>query len=174
MKKLFAALALVSAAYVASANTAYVGVSITVGQPGFYGQLDIGNYNYGPPQVVYRQPVLVERRNWYPAPVYVRVPPYQYGNWRRYCGLYGACARPVYFVRDDWYRNVYAPRYHREHGHGYGYGNGRGQPYAYQRYGDDYRYDRNYDRRDYDRDRRNNGGTYDHREDRNYDHRDPH
>ena len=111
MKKLLAALALVSAAYVASANAADVGVSITVGQPGFYGQLDIGNYNYGPPQVVYRQPVLVERRNWYPAPVYVRVPPYQYGNWRRYCGLYGACARPVYFVRDDWYRNVYAPRY---------------------------------------------------------------
>jgi hypothetical protein len=154
MKKLIAALALASAAYVASAQAGDVGVSISIGQPGFYGQIDIGGY--GPPQVVYRQPVLVEHRNWYPAPVYVRAPQYQYGNWRRYCGLYNACARPVYFVRDDWYRNVYAPRYYREHGHGNGYGNGNGhgQPYAYQGYGDDHRNDRSYDRRDYDRDHR--------------------
>ncbi len=149
MKKLIAALALASAAYVASAQAGDVGVSISIGQPGFYGQIDIGGY--GPPQVVYRQPVLVERRNWYPAPVYVRAPQYQYGNWRRYCGLYNACARPVYFVRDDWYRNVYAPRYYQKHGHGYG--NGHGQPYAYQRYGhDDHHYDRRDDRDDRDRD----------------------
>ena len=115
--------------------------------------------------------MLVEHRNWYPAPVYVRAPQYQYGNWRRYCGLYNACARPVYFVRDDWYRDVYAPRYHQEHGHGNGYANG--QPYAYQRYGDDHRDDRNYDRRDHDRDDRNSGGNYDRRDnDRDYDHRD--
>jgi hypothetical protein len=160
MKNLLAALALISTAYVTSAQAGDVGVSISIGQPGFYGQIDIGGY--GPPQVLYRQPVLVERRNWYPAPVYVRAPPYQYGNWRRYCGLYNACARPVYFVRDDWYQNVYAPRYRQEHGrgHGYGHGHGYGQPYVYERYGDDHRDDRSYDRRDYDR------------YDRNYDHRD--
>ncbi|MEO8306580.1 MAG: hypothetical protein ABI616_00900 [Pseudomonadota bacterium] len=133
MKKLFAALALVSAAYVASVQAADVGVSISIGQPGFYGQLDLGNV--GRPQVVYRQPVLVQRRNFYPAPVYVRVPPYQYSNWRRYCGLYNACARPVYFVRDDWYRNVYAPRYYRAPAHGPA--QPHGQPYAYRRYGHD-------------------------------------
>lgn len=150
MKKLIAVLALVTAAGAAPAKATDVGVSISVGQPGFYGQLDIGGY--GPPQVLYRQPVLVERRNWYPGPVYVRVPPHQYNNWRRYCGLYGACARPVYFVRDDWYRNVYAPRYRHTHGQVHGHGRGHRHDYAYERY--DRRDDRRaYDRRDYDRPR---------------------
>jgi hypothetical protein len=162
MKKVFAALALISTAFAASTQAADVGLAITVGQPGFYGQLDMGRV--GPPQVVYRQPVVVERRFWNPAPMYVRVPQYQYGNWRSYCGRYNACGRPVYFVRDDWYRNVYSPRYHRVHGNGYAYGHA--QPYAYQRYGDDHRYDRNYDRRDYDRDHRNDGGNNDRHDDR--------
>jgi hypothetical protein len=156
MKKLIAALALVSAAYVASAQAGDVGVSISIGQPGFYGQLEIGGY--GQPQVLYRQPVLVEHRNWYPAPVYLRVPSYQHANWRSYCGLYGACARPVYFVRDDWYRNVYAPRYQRVHPHGN----------DYARNYDKHNYDRRDDHRDYDR------RDYDHRDydRRDYDHRD--
>jgi hypothetical protein len=122
----------------------------------------------GPPQVVYRQPVVIERRNWNPAPVYVRAPPYQYGNWRRYCGLYNACARPVYFVRDDWYRNVYAPHYHRVHPNG--------QPYAYEGHGrDDRGYNGNYDR-NYGRDQdRNYGRNNGQRDDREYDHsRDDH
>ena len=166
MKKLLAALALISAGYAATTQAADVGFSINIGQPGYYGQLDMGRV--GPPQVVYRQPVVVERRYWNPAPMYVRVPQYQYGNWRRYCGGYNACGRPVYFVRDDWYRNVYAPRYHEVRGHGRGdvYGHGHSQPYAYQRYGDDHRYDRNYDRRDYDRDHRNDGGNNDRHDDR--------
>lgn len=170
MKKLIAALALVSAAYVASAQAGDVGVSISIGQPGFYGQLDIGGY--GAPQVLYRQPVLVERRNWYPAPAYLRVPQYQSGNWRRYCGMYNACGRPVYFVRDDWYRNVYSPRYYQTHGHGNGYGNGHGQPYAYQRNDrHDEHYDRNNDR-NYDQryDNRYENGRPDSGYDRNRDH----
>ena len=162
MKKLLAGLALICAAGVAPAKAADVGVSISIGQPGFYGQLDIGGY--GPPQVLYRQPVLVERRNWYPAPVYLRVPQYQYGNWRRYCGMYNACARPVYFVRDDWYRNVYAPRYYREHGHGnaYGHGNGKGKGNSHGR---DYAYERDHNYSD--------RGRYDDQRDNRYDdHRD--
>ncbi len=132
MKKLIAALVLTTAACAAPVF-AGTSVSVRIGEPGFYGQLDIGGY--GAPQVLYRQPVLVQHRNWYPAPVYLRVPQYQSGNWRRYCGMYNACSRPVYFVRDDWYRNVYAPRYYQKHGHGngtgHGYGsNGHGQPYA--------------------------------------------
>jgi hypothetical protein len=132
MKKSIAALALACVAYVASAQAGDVGVSISIGQPGFYGQIDIGGY--GAPQVLYRQPVIVEQRYWNPAPVYVRVPPYQYGNWHQYCGRYNACARPVYFVRDDWYRDVYAPRYYRNGGR--------------------------YDNRDHGR---NGRGSYDHR-----------
>jgi hypothetical protein len=149
--KLLLHVALISAAYVASVQASDVG-SRSPGQPGFYGQLDIGGI--GRPQVVYGQPVFIERRNWYPAPVYLRVPPYQYGNWHRYCGRYNACARPVYFVRDDWYRNVYAPRYHRVHPHG--------RDYAYERY--DRRDDRHYDR--------DNGRNNDRGYDRNYDRRD--
>lgn len=153
MKKLFAALALISAGYAATTQASDVGVSISIGQPGFYGQLDIGNY--GRPQVVYGQPVWVERRHWNPAPVYLRVPPRHANNWRQYCGRYNACARPVYFVRDDWYRNVYAPRYRQLHSHG--------NAYAYQRR-DDRRDDRYYDRRE-DR------GYNDRRDDRRYDDR---
>jgi hypothetical protein len=156
MKKLLVTLALVTAASAAPAFAGDVGVSISIGQPGFYGQLDIGGY--GQPQVMYRQPVLVEHRNWYPAPAYLRVPQYQYSNWRRYCGLYGACARPVYFVRDDWYRNVYAPRYYREHGHGNAYGHDH--DYAHERY----------DRRDDRHDGRDYGGNYGQNNDRHDDH----
>lgn len=101
MKKLIAALALASAA-VAGPALADVGISIRVGEPGFYGQLDIGDFR---PRLVYRQPVIVERHYRYATPIYLRVPPGQERNWKRYCGRYDACARPVYFVRNDWYRN---------------------------------------------------------------------
>jgi hypothetical protein len=113
MKKLIAAFALASAA-VAGPALADVGVSIRIGEPGFYGQLDIGGYQ---PRVVYSRPVIIERRARIAAPIYVRVPPGQQRNWKRYCDVYRACDRPVYFVRDDWYRNEYAPRYRRQHEH---------------------------------------------------------
>ena len=99
-----------------SAFASDVGVSVTVGQPGFYGRIDLGNM--GPPPVVYAQPVLVQRPvRFIEEPLYLRVPPGHQKNWRKHCGRYGACGRNVYFVRDDWYVNDYAPRYRREHGH---------------------------------------------------------
>jgi hypothetical protein len=162
MKKLIAALALITAGYAATTQAGDVGVSISIGQPGFYGQLDLGRV--GPPQVVYPQPVVIERGYWNPAPVYVRAPEYQYSNWRRYCGQYNACSRPVYFVRDDWYRNVYAPQYHRVHPNV--------QPYAYQQYGRDRGGDGNYNR-NYDRDQaRNQERFQDRKYERNNDQRD--
>jgi hypothetical protein len=111
VRKLIAAFALTAAA-VAGPALADVGVSIRVGEPGFYGQLDIGGYQ---PQVYYREPVVVERYYRYQAPLYVRVPPGHQKDWRRYCGRYEACGRPVYFVRDEWYRDEYAPRYRHHH-----------------------------------------------------------
>lgn len=39
------------------------------------------------------------------------VPPAHQRDYRRYCGRYGACGQPVYFVREDWVRE----RYGREH-----------------------------------------------------------
>lgn len=93
-----------------------VAVSISVGQPGFYGQLNIGDV--APPPVVYAQPVVAVQ----PAepvviqPIYLHVPPGHERHWSRHCAEYHACGRPVYFVRDDWYNNEYVPRYRQEHG----------------------------------------------------------
>lgn len=113
MKKLLVAFALAAGALAAPAM-ADVGVSIHIGEPGFYGRLDIGGYQ---PRVIYSQPVVVEHRHRHLAPIYVRVPPGHQKNWKKHCGRYDACGRPVYFVRDDWYRNVYAPHYRQQHRH---------------------------------------------------------
>jgi hypothetical protein len=109
-----------------------VGVSISVGQPGFYGQINIGNAP--PPQLVYAQPVVIQRAPEFVSatPIYLHVPPGHEKHWSKHCAEYNACGRPVYFVRDDWYNNVYAPRYrhgagdhdevHADHDHGHGHG----------------------------------------------------
>jgi hypothetical protein len=146
MKKLLAAFALASAAAVAGPALADVGVSIQVGEPGFYGRLDIGGYQ---PRLIYSQPVVVERRYRSYPPIYVRVPPGHQKNWKRYCGRYDACGRPVYFVRDEWYRDVYAPRYRQHYSH-----DRRDDRWDRREDRRDDRWDRRYDRRDDRRDRR--------------------
>lgn len=95
-----------------------VGVSISIGEPGFYGQIDLGDFPR--PRVIYERPVLILRSPAYVSapPIYLRVPPGHAKQWRKYCAGYDACGRPVYFVRDDWYFNEYVPRYRRAHGHG--------------------------------------------------------
>ena len=113
MKKLFIALALGVAAAGATPAFADVGISIRIGEPGFYGQLDIGGY--GRPNIINSRPVIVTRGYRYAEPLYVRVPAGHQRNWKKFCGRYDACGRPVYFVRDEWYRDVYAPRYRRDH-----------------------------------------------------------
>jgi len=106
---------------IAPAFASDVGVSITVGQPGFYGQIDIGNFP--PPRVVYEQPVIIQRAPQVVAvpPIYLHVPPGHEKHWSKHCAQYNACGRPVYFVRDDWYNNEYVPQYrskHPDHDHG--------------------------------------------------------
>jgi hypothetical protein len=106
-----------------------VGVSITIGQPGFYGHIDIGDFP--PPRFVYPEPLIIERGPFLRPPVYLHVPPGHAKNWRKYCGKYNACGERVYFVRDDWYQNEYVPRYQEKHrGHSdsgkHGNGNGNG------------------------------------------------
>jgi hypothetical protein len=117
MKHLILAAGLAFGAMSGAAQAADVGVSISLGQPGFYGQIELGNYPR--PRLIYAEPVLIHRApRAVHEPIYLRVPPGHQKNWRRYCGRYEACGRPVYFVRDDWYRNDYAPRYRRDHDHG--------------------------------------------------------
>jgi hypothetical protein len=97
-----------------SAGSVAAAVSISVGEPGFYGRIDIGNDP--PPQVVYAKPIVVQPvRGAAYDPIYLRVPPGHARNWRNYCHRYDACGRPVYFVQDRWYNEVYAPRYRERH-----------------------------------------------------------
>jgi len=112
MKRLLFAATLAIAT--ASALAADVGVSISVGQPGFYGQIDIGGYPQ--PQVIYREPIAIERVPMDRPPVYLRVPRDHARHWRKHCHQYNACNERVLFVNDSWYNNKYAPRYREQHG----------------------------------------------------------
>lgn len=105
---------------VATPAMAQVGVSINIGDPGYYGRLDI---NDGPrPRLIYAEPVVIERVRVVQSPVYLHVPPGQAKQWGKHCRQYGACNRPVYFVDDGWYNQVYAPDYRKRHGNGPGRG----------------------------------------------------
>ena len=143
MNRLLLAAALAMAAAPAFAQ---VGVSVNIGEPGFYGQIELGN-NYPPPQVVYQQPVVVEQvPESLGLPIYLRVPPGYARDWRHHCAEYRACGHRVYFVRDSWYNNEYAPRYHRDH---YGPGPEHRDDHGWD-HGHDHGPDRGHD--DHDRD----------------------
>lgn len=105
MKKI---LALVLAASAVGAAVAQPVVSIGINQPGVYGRINIGELPR--PALVQAEPVIiapprvaVPRR-----PIYLYVPVEHQRNWGRYCGRYGACGQPVYFVQDQWVRERYA------------------------------------------------------------------
>lgn len=100
---------LLGAALGVAALSAGAQVSVTIGQPGFYGRMDMGGF--APAPLVYGPPVIASGGYYSGAPVYLRVPLYQRRNWGRYCRLYNACGLQVLFVRDDWYANSYIPRY---------------------------------------------------------------
>lgn len=90
-------------------------VSVSIGQPGFYGRLDIGGFP--PPPLLFPEPMIIRPARVAYPPLYLRVPPGHAKHWHRYCNRYSACGRPVYFVQDDWYRNEYAPVYRERHHH---------------------------------------------------------
>lgn len=145
--------ALPLAATAGAVAMADVGVSVSVGQPNFYGRLDIGDFPA--PRVVYRQPVMVERGRMDSGrdPIYLRVPASHRRHWSRNCSRYDACGQQVYFVQDRWYNNVYAPQYRERH-------DNRGHHRGHRRD----------DRRDDGNDGRNDGDHRDH--DHNDDHND--
>lgn len=115
MKRFLIAASVVVATLSIPVLAADVGVSVSIGQPGFYGRIDIGDYPYPQPQVIYRQPRIIERVYVDREPIYMRVPPSHAKNWRKYCHQYGACGERVYFVQDNWYHHEYAPRYQEQH-----------------------------------------------------------
>lgn len=113
MKRLMIAAAAVAVTLSTAAFAAEVGVSVSIGQPGFYGRLDIGGYPQ--PQVIYSQPRVIQRGYEAREPIYMRVPPGHAKNWRKHCRKYNACNERVYFVQDNWYNHEYAPRYQKQH-----------------------------------------------------------
>jgi len=107
----------------AAASAADVGISISLGQPGFYGQIDIGDYP--PPQLVYAEPVIVEQVVVVQQPIYLHVQYDHIQHWDKHCHEYGACGQRVYFVQDSWYDSVYVPTYHKKHGNNGNNGKGK-------------------------------------------------
>lgn len=114
MKKILIATTMIVGALSAPVQAADVGVSVTIGQPGFYGQIDMGDFPR--PALVYRQPMIIERVPVVSAPIYLRVPPGHAKHWGKHCYEFNACGREVYFVRDDWYNREYVPHYQQQHG----------------------------------------------------------
>lgn len=98
-------------AYNTPALAADVGVSISVGDPYFYGRIDIGDAPR--PRIIYAQPVIVERTRYVQEPVYLHVRPGHARRWKRHCHEYDACGQRVYFVNDNWYETVYVD-HHRQ------------------------------------------------------------
>ena len=88
--------------------------SIIVDEPGFYGRLDLGGYPS--PRLIYPDAIIIDRVAAPPPPAYLRVPPGHAKKWSKHCHRYKACGQPVFFVDDDWYQNVYVPRYREIHG----------------------------------------------------------
>jgi hypothetical protein len=115
LKNFLIATALVVAAVATPTFAADVGVSVSIGQPGFYGRIDIGDFPYPYPRVIYRQPRVVERVYIEREPIYMRVPPGHAKNWRKHCHRYDACGERVYFVQDSWYEHEYVPYYQEYH-----------------------------------------------------------
>lgn len=118
----------------AAAQASDVGVSVQIGQPGFYGRLDLGNFQQAP-QLIYSEPRIIERVRVVQEPLYLVVPPGHAKHWDKNCRKYNACDRQVYFVQERWYNDVVVPRYRdgryrneyqrnderdEDHGHGRG------------------------------------------------------
>ena len=99
-----------------SALATEVSVSITMGQPGYYGRLDIGGFP--PPPLIYAEPVIIQPVpvGVVRQPVYMHVPPGHAKDWGKHCRKYNACGQPIYFVQDRWYSDTYVPGYAQRHG----------------------------------------------------------
>lgn len=114
MKRFLIAAALSAVAFTTPAFASNVGVSVNIGQPGFYGRLDVADYPQ--PRVIYRQPVVIEQvYEEERPPIYLHVPPRHARHWNRYCGEYNACGERVLFVQDNWYQREYVSHYRERH-----------------------------------------------------------
>ncbi len=121
-------------------------VSVSIGQPGFYGRIDIGGFP--PPPLLFPEPVVIQRVPVSRPPLYLRVPPGHARDWRKHCKRYHACGERVYFVQDDWYQHEYAPRYQERHSHRNDYRRDDRRDYRDEHRGRDRGNERKHDRDD--------------------------
>jgi hypothetical protein len=114
MKRLLLGIGLAWAA-LSGAALAQVAASVSLGDPGFYGRVDVGDAPA--PRFIYRTPVVGIRVQGtvLPPPIYLHVRPGYERNWRHHCSEYDACGEPVYFVRHDWYTRTFVPHYREQH-----------------------------------------------------------
>jgi hypothetical protein len=101
------------AALFAAAPTlsADVAVSVSMGQPGFYGRIDIGDVPH--PDLISPQPIIIKAIGAPRAPMYFHVPPGHAKDWAKHCGKYNACGERVFFVKTQWYNSVYVPHHQK-------------------------------------------------------------
>lgn len=147
MRVFLIAAAVAAVTVITPALAADVAVSVSIGDPGFYGRIDIGGYP--PPQVIYREPRVIHRVAVERPPLYLRVPPGHAKNWRKHCHKYNACGERVYFVRDDWYNREYVPRYQEQHrerrdDHNNGHKDDHRGKHGNDRHGNDHKKDRDH------------------------------
>lgn len=127
--------------------TADLGISLRIGQPGFYGEIHLGEF-FPAPELIYTEPVIIHRPSVHivQQPIYLHVPPGHVRLRHRYCYQYNTCNRPVFFVRERWYNNIYVPQYHRHNTLQHRYGNKHADDYR-----DKHRHKDNYHHYDFDR-----------------------
>lgn len=164
MKHYFVAAAIAAAAFSAPASAQ---ISVNIGQPGFYGRIDIGGFP--PPPLLFPEPMVIQRVPVSRPPLYLHVPPGHARNWRKHCHRYHACGERVYFVQDSWYQQEYAPVYRERHAY---------REHRHEGYRDDHRrhdrherYERHDDHRGDDHGRgRGRGDDHDRRRGHDRDH----
>ena len=78
--------------------------------PGIYGRIDVSKYPK--PQLINPKPVTIDHQSkpeTTAKPIYLHVPQGHEWHWHDHCKTYDACAVPVYFVTEGWFRSVYLP-----------------------------------------------------------------
>jgi len=83
------------------------GAAPSMGQPGFYGRIEIGDYQQ--PPLLFSNAVMGNPGVFSGQPLYMHVPPEHAYHWSSHCQRYGACDWMVYFVDNGWYNTVYVP-----------------------------------------------------------------
>lgn len=89
-----------AASVLSPAFAADVGVSVGMGQPGFCGRIDVGNFPR--PQVICPQPEVIVPALYalVQQPIYLRVPLGHAKNWDKHCRNDSACGQCVCSVQD--------------------------------------------------------------------------